>query len=233
MVELGRTEYKDGLGQLRRLEEEVEASDPPLTFEALYDYDQKDRLVSVRLLEPGSTTVSQDRSFLYSEAGFLVSSTEPERTTTYARYDALGNLLSETTGGVIAGETVTTAYQFDLFGRLRKKFVDGRKAAVFSYGDTVDETTPGDSTYGKVVTATQHNWFLNQSPNDVKVIQNWAYDGPGHRVSSRTTRLSCSGDAGQVFSIGYGYDTWGNIDSQEHRCGTTAVGQRLTGPTVT
>jgi RHS repeat-associated protein len=197
-----RSETKDALGRLRILEEERVSGGE--IFTASYGYDHQDRLTSVKLWNPGMSA-SQDRSYAYSGAGFLLSSTEPERSTTFSAYDALGNLKTESSWGI------TSTYVYDGFGRPITKTVGGALAAEHFYGDAppagVPTAYPFDKAYNQVVRSIQHN----PHSSDVTVTHNWSYNEAGGRVSQRRTAVSVLDDGDLDFFIGYAYDTWGNL----------------------
>ncbi|MCP4538722.1 MAG: hypothetical protein GY832_16430, partial [Chloroflexi bacterium] len=144
--ELRTIETKDGLGRLRTLTEQIESSPSEAPFEASYTYNQADQLTEVVLPSPDG---AQTRSFSYSPGGFLTQSLEPERTTTFGRYDALGSLRQATSEGI------TTEYVNDDFGRPEVKRVDGNTTASFTFGTSL----PGQPNYGRLKTATASNWF--------------------------------------------------------------------------
>nr|MCU0305339.1 hypothetical protein [Thermoanaerobaculales bacterium] len=192
--EMETVAVKDAFGRLRRLlEQETPGtvgclSNPALCIESLYEYDVKDRLRQVAV---AANSVPQNRSFEYSGAGFLLSSTEPERYTTYRSYDAMGNLREEVTKlDTTLADPDPVGYEFDGFSRLVRKFIGPPTfeldLATFDYGSS-GIGTPG---YNKVEEASQVNRYGSGSDAPTVIVsQTWEYGGPGGRVSSRTTRI--------------------------------------------
>jgi len=204
---LATVSLEDGLGRLRALDEEVA---PGTLVSADYGYDRDDRQVSARLWEgePGASA-SQSRSWSYSAGGFLTAATEPERSTSYLGWDALGNLRSSRTSGT------TSTIGYDAFGRRRSTTVGGLQAASWLWGDTLPGTpaTVGEPAYGAIVEATQHNRFGSQ---DVSVTTAWSHGGPGGRIDSRMVAIGGVGAAGDRLSLSYAYDRWGNPSRIDH-----------------
>jgi RHS repeat-associated protein len=204
---LATISLEDGLGRLRALDEELA---PGSVVSADYGYDREDRLVAARLWEgaPGASA-SQSRSWSYSSGGFLTAATEPERSTSYLGWDALGNLRSSRTA------STTTTVGFDAFGRRSSTTVAGLPAASWLWGDArpVAPAAPGDPDYGAIVEATQHNRFGSQ---DVPVTTSWTHGGPGGRIDARAVAIGGVGSAGDGLSLSYAYDRWGNPSRIDH-----------------
>jgi len=208
---------EDALGRLRQLHEQ---SDDNTWFTASYEYDVADRLIQASLLDPAGGS-PQNRTWEYSAAGFLERSTEPERTVEYLAYDAAGNVRYQVTHDTELDPDPVTTFDYDEYGRLLRKKIDGQQYASFQYGDVAPTSGPADPSgfstiglpeYNKIVFAKQHNlprpgggvnW-------DVGVTTRWEYGAPGARVRTRDVEIEGFGNEGQTFSVDYEYDAWGN-----------------------
>lgn len=197
----------DALGRLRVVDEEVA---PDQRVSADLDYDLQDRLVLVDLWqgEPHQSPV-QRRTFAYSDGGFLMSSSEPERSVTFTGYDAAGNLRESVSGGV------STRLGYDGLGRLVSRWAAGVEMAWWSWGDDQSGggAAVGEPSYGRIIRARRHNRF---GVHDVPVTTTWSYQGPGARVSSKAVSLGGLGSAGDEFVTGHTYDRWGRTATVEH-----------------
>ncbi len=204
---MARFQLTDALGRLRAVEEEVA---PGERLSSDLDYDLEDRLVAVHLWqgEPYQSP-EQLRTFSYSGAGFLVSSSEPERSVAYTGYDSRGNLCESVTGGM------TTELGYDLLGRLVSQWTAGSAAAWWTWGDDQPGTDAavGEPSYGRIVSALRHNRF---GTHDVPVKTSWRFEGPGTRVSSKALSIEGLGGIQDAFVTGYTYDRWGLPAVVEH-----------------
>ncbi len=200
-------ELTDGLGRVRVLEEELA---PGERVAADYNYDLEDHLVEVRLWqEEPYASPEQRRTFDYSGAGFLVASSEPERSVIFTGYDSLGNLVESISGGV------TTWLGYDLLGRRVSRWTAGAEAAWWVWGDDQPGTGAGvgEPSYGRVVRALRHNRF---GAHDVPLKTTWVYGGPGGRMSSKALWIGGLGASGEEFVTGFGYDRWGHVAAVDH-----------------
>jgi len=212
----------DGLGRLRHVEEQENAGS---FINSYYQYDAKDRLLSV---EVGTDPDSQIRSFVYSPAGFLMSSEEPELYTQYFEYDALGNVLEKKTArndgdvGVdchIADPPICTLFNITYdptFHRLEGTYIDENATSIVVYGDVYGDVQIGDPDFNKVVRSEHFNRYPDIA-DGVHVAHDWWHNGPGGRVSNRKTTIDGIGEAGDGFSLVYHYDKWGNVAASSAR----------------
>ncbi len=204
----------DAFGRLVNLDEEVASGQ---AVSSSHDYDVKDRM---RAMEVSTGSESQSRSFKYSAAGFLIESIEPERYTSYQKYDALGNVWFEYSrldeGDADPVDAISATYTYDGLGRLSHKHAGPPggllEMAVFSYYG-IGEDDIGEPHYNKVEKATQNNHYWNGDDLSTTTVEHsWGYGSPGGRTTSRATHIGGSGIGGDSdsFLITYGHDKWGN-----------------------
>jgi len=195
-TDLSAVAISDALGRLRRIDEEVTTNS---FFRTDYAYDQSDRLTKVELFEPGATpTYSQDRTWTYSDAGFLTNSKEPEREIAFSGHNAAGNVTEQSR----VGSMVTHTHDYDSYGRFKKTEEDGQALIEQSWSTA----TIGQPSYNHIIESTRHNLF---GASDVAVTHHWTYNGPGGRINARTTEATGLGATGDAFQISYAYDVWG------------------------
>ena len=220
--EFQTTTLTDGLGRVVEVVEQHDpdnpASDPVVSS---YTYDQSDRLVTA-VIKKSDGSDGQTRDFEYNAGGFLVESTEPERTITFQAYDALGNVLEDAIEDSPAN--LERCYVYDDFGRVEWRLIGActgvapdentPKYAYFVYGDAkTDPHSIGSPGYNRLFSATEDNHYAN---GDVVVTHEWEYAGPGGSVSKRSTSLGGIGSPGDTFDVAYGYDAWGNVRVTHH-----------------
>jgi RHS repeat-associated protein len=221
-----KEEY-DGLGRLHSVQEYSSTPETPLT--TTYGYDVGGRLHSVYTeVTPG---VSQTRTFVYDDRGFLASETLPEigpwgnGTRTYSEYDARGHV-----GRTVDGPNTLT-YAYDGAERLLEVSIPGVVPASngllkeFTY-DEIDGVPRGYSK-GKLVRATRHNRYLPADLSaDFPVTELYTYDGLAGHASSRTTTLSTLGECQQGF-------TWNDLGAPASVIYPTCTGAAGTARTLT
>jgi RHS repeat-associated protein len=175
---------RDALGRVIAVEEPTIAG---MRGDTAYTYNVLDRLGKVTQ-PPDATSPPQVRAFTYDAFGFLRSETHPEKATTYGGYDALGNVLSETEGGV------TSIFVYDAAGRLTREIAAGVAYVTNCYDGalTCADGNAGFSggTY-KFGRLTRRYGFNPRSPRQPRVTEDLTYAlsiGPG--LSKKTTTFT-------------------------------------------
>ncbi len=224
------TEEYDAQGRLWKVTE------PNATF-TQYGYDVGGRLSSVAMTAGG---VTQNRTFLYDQRGFLLSETHPEKgvngngSVTYVEYDGGGHLLRKREGG--ENEEFDLLFTYDEAERLTQirerrysKLVSGAlitcldgeagceqrllKEFVYSQAST-------GSSRGKLTTAKRHNW-QDAYGLDVVVSETYSYGGINGELTERLTQKSCvpACSDNEQFSQTFDYDSLGREQTTNYpRC---------------
>ena len=174
-----RTATTDALG---RLVEVVEAP-TGLAYKTLYDYDVGDNLIGVYM-------AGQSRNFTFDSLSRLRSATNPENGTIGYTYDADGNLLTRTQGGI------TTTLTYDSHDRLLTK----------TYTDNTPTVT---NTYGGCANGIGR---LCSASNSVSATT-YQYDPLGRATESTQT------DATVPRTFQYAYNLAGSLDSVTYPSG--------------
>ncbi|HEV7922812.1 MAG TPA: hypothetical protein VGR02_18655 [Thermoanaerobaculia bacterium] len=183
------TETYDREGKLWKVTE-------PNNVVTSYSYDIGNRLRSVCMnsFNAEGTSCGQVRTFLYDNRGFLTGETHPEKSTTYADYDARGHALRRVDGAT------DLKFEYDRAERLRKIYETGtgRPLKELAFGT---DNAPADRRNGKLVTAIRHNWVFDGSSSTLfnfQVVESYVYDGRDGRAGKRTTReKTCAVAPGQ------------------------------------
>ncbi|HSY36319.1 MAG TPA: RHS repeat-associated core domain-containing protein [Acidobacteriaceae bacterium] len=167
-------------------------------FLTSYTYDPMGDLLSV-------TQGGETRGFSYDSFSRLISATNPESGTTTYGYDNNGNLTRKT-----SAIPITTTYTYDALNRLTgKSYSDGiTPAACFQY----DQGTNG---IGRLSTEwTQAGTCAATPPTSGLLTERTlaAYDLMG-RVTTDKQCSSPGNCTGTPYTVNYGYDLAGDIDS--------------------
>jgi RHS repeat-associated protein len=190
-------------------------------------------LGSKALMAEATTTVTQTRTFIYDNRGFLLSESHPELgtsgngTVTYSNHDSLGNVGNKSDG------VNQLRYTYDPVAR---RLTDVDALIDDEPDDTIPDSTPpqwrplkdfyyhtnNDTSangigygFGKLSNAVRHNWNTNpytQAFADLQVTDSYRYKGVGGRVSRKNTAFS----TGPNFVQTYTYTDLGNVSTQTY-----------------
>ena len=186
-------ETTDAFGRLAAVAEcsahESCASENELTTTS-YRYDVADRLLSVSTTDP-TTSVSQQRTFTYDGAGFLLGETHPELAAAgvaYEGYDAKGHPAAKTIGS--AAGPFRLAFTYDGAERLRiTKDAQNRPLQELTYQ------------LGRLAAQTRHNYLAG---GDHTVTDSFDYDAAG-RIEKKTTVLAGASTGTQQFEHAFAW----------------------------
>ncbi len=165
-----------------RLSEADEGNEAPYYSQALYNYDELDRLVQIQQLGGYSQSTglpyTQTRSFTYDGYGRLLTETTPEAGTVSYTYTANDQVASKTDA-----RGITTTYQYDKRRLITQTSYSGGSAPAVTYG--YDE-------YGARRTMIDGEGQTSYTYNSLRQLQS----------ETRTF----GGLTGKVFTLGYAYN---------------------------
>jgi len=207
-----------------------------------YTYDVMGHLTKVCMNTAASPC--QTRDFYYDGRGFLTKEVQPETGTFTYTYDSRGHML-----GKIANNANTPFDLQQIYDKAeRLKEIDSRNpyaattfrpSKEFTFG-----TTPGTPGFGKIATATRHNYI--PSEGDITVTDTFGYTDAGGAVTDKSTTIRNAtygtaiktlaqsrifSDSGAAANITYpsctsncGVSTWGALVSTLSNGGLKAIG---------
>ncbi len=212
---------RDLLGRTLAAAEPTLETDPPslgpVTF---YRHDIHDQVAEVKQSRTTSPGVSyeQERLFTRNALGFLTSEIQPESgTTAYSDFTALGQPTIKTIGEGSSTLTLTSAY--DALGRLLTTSSGGTTLLENKYDEVKD---PDDnllgSSKGKLTTSVGWNAYPSVEFGDFfyprgSVTDYFTYGGPGGRLSKKRTMLS-NGTVSATAS--WSYNGLGLVEDEAH-----------------
>ncbi len=206
------TETYDGQGRLRTVTEPSGGDSGSVTTRYAYDVGGRLASATTSYLQ-GGAPVSQTRSFIYDNRGFLRYEDMPEKTppsggrtgecashdVCYSGYDALGHV------GRVDDGANNLEVAYDPAGRVSTVTTESSSKEgtsdlkLFTY-DSLPGTATGHS-LGKLVRAVRHNLYEPSVPGaDFPVTETYKYEGTGGRVDQRKTVASSSGTCTQGFT---------------------------------
>lgn len=228
-----REDY-DAHGRLLALTENAAVSGQSIKTQ--YAYDVGNRLTSVSTTAGG---VTQTRSFVYDQRGFLTSETHPEKgvdgggTVIYAAYDSRGHATRKYDGIVgsydlkltyDSAERLELVEEVDQFGQTRPL-----KAFAYASANSPESCVPGSSCNaqnGKLRWAKRYNYLADLGA--VPVTETYTYGGPGGRPTKRDTTVeNASAFAGASFVLEQTWNSSGLLASVTYPT-TSAVTQPRT-----
>lgn len=201
-INFEQTTATDVLGRITSVSEKVSDTVTDVTG---YDWDVSGKLAKV-------TQGAQVRTFVYNRLGQLTSETSPEVTGTvsYGGYDALGNALQKTEGGV------THTYTYDPAGRLWTDSVGSTRYVMNCYDGVTSPSSCPDSTANfpggsspkgklsrRVGTNPSYEPLYPTGSSVVNVTEDFAYSGLGGRLFSRATSIAGGANSGTTESWTY------------------------------
>lgn len=165
-----------------------------------YAYDPANRLKRVTQSDP-STGAQQVRTWNYDSLGRLTSLTQPESgTTAYSAFTVTGKP-TQTVYGVGSGSPRTVTTSYDALDRVQSVVAsDGSVNESFGYGGSGHGLAAGKLT----------------SASASGVTRSLVYGELNGRLSSLTRTVD-----GQSFTLGLGYDAYGNLTSRTYPDGKT------------
>jgi RHS repeat-associated protein len=204
----------DALGRVIAVQEPVVLGVADTTS---YQYSALDKIAGV-------TQGVQTRSFMLDARGWLFAETNPENgTTSYANYNALGNVGQRTEGS--GADQVITTYTYDSAGRLLTISTNekGGQTYVQNTYDTNPLGVSPDYTNGQLTQSIGWNFPLDPGP---KVTAQLGFGGPGGRLSKRVTSIGSDSDVNDGAGVRDGesiaatenwtYSNLGLIDTYNH-----------------
>jgi len=219
-------EVYDLYGRLHQVKE------PNNHTDTTYSYDVGGRLHGVSMTGDG---ITQARSFIYDDRGFLLSEHHPELgtpehpelgTTDYGQYDARGHTHKKTTGA--ANGIFDLRFTYDDSERLTDVFDNGgtRQLKHFDFAATNDGT---NKQQGKLAQATRFNHL---AAGDITVTESYQYTKPSGRVSSRETQVKNGTTLLEDYQQDFDYDDLGAITTPGYpTCLTLSCVGTITGAT--
>ena len=203
------TYTKDVFGRLMHVQ-------PPLGSPADYTYDAFDHVIQANLS-------GQIRTWSYNALGRLVSATNPENgTTSYLKYDCIGNLLlAQDANGAAATTPYKLASTYDAAGRLLatdKVDALATQHLIANTYDMVDGSTQGAS-LGKLVLAVSYQ--NTGGTLNVPSYEWFQYDGNTGRVTYDGQATEAGGGY-EENGLTFAYDQYGQV-TQETLPGMGAV----------
>jgi hypothetical protein len=173
-----------------------------------YTYDVGGRLQGVSMAGEGTT---QARTFSYDNRGLLMYETHPEvgsngnGTTFYGLYDARGHAKSKTTG--TANGPYDLRFTYDASERLTDVYDNGG-ARTLKHFDFAAANSGTNKQQGKLWQAVRTNHL---AAGDIVVTENYKYEKPSGRTSSRETIAKNGTTTLQDYQQSFEYDDLGAI----------------------